>query len=70
MRNITHQRYGTSRQITAMLTNGENVEQPLGGMLVRPVTRIHHTAIQMLRQLEWSTRGGMTDHDRVHIHRL
>ena len=53
-----------------LLADGEDVQQPLGRMLVDAVAGVDHAGVQLARQQLGRAGRGVAHHHRVHLHRL
>ena len=53
MCDVTDERYSQAGERFPMLANGQDIEQPLSGMLMRPVTCVDHAARQMVGKHVW-----------------
>ena len=56
--------------LSAMLADGQHVEQALRRMVVRTVARIEHRAIQFARQQVWGSGRAVSSDDPIDAHRL
>ena len=68
--NVADQTDSHSVQITEPLTDREDVEQSLGRMLVRPITRIDHAHIEVLGQQVRGAGGAVSYDDGIDPHGL